>query len=100
MRPLVLHGAFLLLLAVPAAPQARNEEPDVKLPGGKSQREEILKSDHEKSLDDAARLMVLSEEVRIELEKNDRHVMSVTTLKKLEEIEKLAKRIRSRLKRF
>jgi hypothetical protein len=44
--------------------------------------------------------MVLSEEVRIELEKNDRHVMSVTTLKKLEEIEKLAKRIRSRLKRF
>jgi hypothetical protein len=34
-----------------------------------------------------------------ELEKNDRHVLSLTSLKKTEEIEKLAKRIRSRLRR-
>jgi hypothetical protein len=73
---------------------------DVRLPNGKSQKEEILKADHEKSLEDAAKLIELTEELKIELEKNDRHVLSVSTLKKLEEIEKLSKRIRSRLKRF
>jgi hypothetical protein len=34
------------------------------------------------------------------MEKNDRHVLSVGTLKKLDDIEKLSKRIRGRMKRF
>ena len=78
--------------------QAQVDEP--KLPSGKSQKEEILKQDHEKSLEDVAELVKLSEELKIELEKNDRHVLSVSSLKKSEQIEKLAKRIRSRLKRY
>ena len=73
---------------------------DQRLPNGKSQKEEILKADHEKSLEDAGKLMELTEELKIELEKNDRHVLSVSTLKKLDDIEKLTKRIRSRLRRY
>jgi hypothetical protein len=42
----------------------------------------------------------LSEELKIELEKNDRHVLSVSAVKKTEEIEKLAKKIRGRMKRY
>lgn len=71
-----------------------------RLPDGRSQREEILKADHEKSLKDADELMKLSEELKIELEKNDRHVVSVSMLKKLDEMEKLVKRIRGRMKRY
>ena len=73
---------------------------DAKLPSGKSQREEILKADHERSLKDVAEMVKLSGELQIELEKNDRHVVSVTSLKKLDEIEKITKRIRGRLKRY
>lgn len=72
---------------------------DVKLPNGKSQREEILKADYEKTLQDAAQLVKLSEELQDDLIKEDRHVLSIATLKKTEDIEKLAKKIRARLKK-
>jgi len=72
---------------------------DTKLPNGKSQQEEILKADHQKTLEDAAELVKLAEQLQDDLIKNDRHVLSIATLKKTDEIEKLAKRIRSRLKK-
>ena len=100
MRLLVLWALLLLLPGLEAAAQLPSQEPDIKLPSGKSQKEAILKADHEKSLEDAAKLLQLSEEVQAELEKNDRHIVSLGTLKKLNEMEKLVKRIRSRLKRY
>jgi hypothetical protein len=100
MRLLCLTFITLLLAAAFAAAQLRTTEPDLKLPSGKSQTEEILKADHEKSLEDSSKLMQLSEELKIELEKNDRHVLSVPMIKKLDEMEKLVKRIRGRLKRY
>ena len=89
---------MLAALLLPAQVSRAPEEP--RLPDGRSQKEEILKAEHAKSLQDADELMKLSEELKTDLEKHDRHVVSVATLKKLEEIEKLAKRIRGRLKRF
>lgn len=71
---------------------------DVRLPNGKLQQDEILKADHEKSVKDAAQLIELSESLKKELEKDDSHVLSISSLKKTEEIEKIAKRIRVRLK--
>jgi hypothetical protein len=71
---------------------------DVRLPNGKLQQDEILKADHEKSVKDAAQLIELSESLKKELEKDDSHVLSIASLKKTEEIEKIAKRIRARLK--
>ena len=73
------------------------EEEDVILPNGKSQKEEILKAEHRQNLKDAAELAELAEQLKIELEKNDRYILSMATLKKTDDIEKLAKRIRARL---
>ncbi|HWB96697.1 MAG TPA: hypothetical protein VG672_08350 [Bryobacteraceae bacterium] len=99
--------AIALILVVVSRPAATQVDPagpgfprDVKLPSGKSQQEEILKADHARDLKDAAQLVELAEQLKQELEKNDRHVLSVSSLKKTEEIEKIAKRIRSRLRRF
>jgi len=75
------------------------QQTDVKLPNGKSQQDEILKADHQRDLKDAAQLIDLAEQLKQELEKNDRHVLSIASVKKTEEIEKLAKRIHARLVR-
>ena len=82
-----MAALFLTAVATAQLPKESIPDPsDIRLPNGKSQKEEILKADHEKSLGDASKLMELTEELKIELEKNDRHVISVSTLKKLEEI--------------
>jgi len=100
--------AFILLCAL-GSPAQQNPGPpprpgeiqpseDIRLPNGKLQRDEILKAEYQKSLDDARELSRLADDLKLELEKNDRYVLSIATLKKTEEIEKLAKRIRDRLK--
>jgi hypothetical protein len=83
----------------PLAPPA-GTSPDVQLPNGKWQHDEILKMEHKKNLEDAATMAKLAEEVSEDLEKDDRYVMSLKTLKKLDEIEKLAKAVRGRLKKY
>jgi hypothetical protein len=106
MKPLLRLAAMLgLLVLIPLSASQRfppappPDDHDTHLPNGKTQQEEILKADHERDLKDAAQLIELAEGLKEELEKNDRHVLSLTSLKKTEEIEKLAKRIRSRLRR-
>ncbi len=81
------------------APPSTEDETNVRLPNGKLQRDEILKADREQNLKDAAQLADLAEQLKAELEKNDRYVLSISSLKKTDEIEKLVKRIRSRLRR-
>jgi hypothetical protein len=73
---------------------------DRKLPNGKSQREEILKADYKKNVSDAAELSKLAGELKSQLENGNPDVVSVKSLRQLEQIEKLAKRIRGRLKRY
>lgn len=83
--------------------QRRRAETEVeppRLPDGRNQTDEILKAEHRKSLEEAEEMRKLAEELKAELEKNDRHVVSVSSIKKTEQIEKLAKRIRSRLRRY
>jgi hypothetical protein len=84
----------------PLVPQTPGTTPDVQLPNGKSQHEEILKAEHKKNLEDSAAMAKLAQEVSEDLEKNDRYVMSLKTLKQLDEIEKLAKTIRGRIKKY
>jgi hypothetical protein len=71
---------------------------DVKLPNGTSQRQAILKAEHKKSVEDSAKLVDLVTEVHADIEKGDANVVSLKTIKQLEEIERLSKRIRMRLK--
>jgi hypothetical protein len=80
----------------PPLPSA--ERADVTLPNGKSQRNEILKAEREQNIKDAARLADLADELKEALEKEDRFVFSLNTVKKTEEIEKLAKKIRTRIR--
>ena len=98
LRSVVLVTAFLLS-GYAQQPDRPVPEPEVRLPNGKLQRDEIVKSEYEKSLQDAAELIRLSEDLKADLEKNSAFVVSIPSIKKTEEIEKLAKRIRSRMKR-
>jgi len=83
-----------------APPPVPNNESDTRLPNGKSQKDAIAKADYEDSLKDARELVKLSQSLQAELEKSDAQVISVSEIRKTEDIEKLAKRIRGRLKRF
>jgi hypothetical protein len=75
------------------------DQDDVRLPNGKLQKDELLKAEHEQNLKDAGQLIDLAEQLKQDLEKNDRYVLSLATLKKTDDIEKLVKKIRSRLRR-
>jgi hypothetical protein len=97
---LILSVAALCALAVPAQgpdPPAA-QKGDVVLPSGKLQKDEILKAEQEQNLKDAAQLTELAQQLQQDLEKNDRFVFSIATLKKTEDIEKLAKKIRGRMR--
>jgi hypothetical protein len=100
----LLPGMFLLLLVAiapvasqDAPPKLGPEEEDVKLPNGKSQRDEILKAEREENIKDAAHLVELAEALKSDLQKTDRFVLSMDTLKKTDDIDKLVKKIRNRL---
>jgi hypothetical protein len=118
MKSWIWRGALALPIAVTLSlapgwttaspPAARTQDPlaedqgdhagDVTLPNGKSQKDAILKYEYEKNLKDAARLVELSGQLKQDLEKNSRFVLSMSTLKKTDEIEKLVKQIRSRMR--
>ncbi|HWR53279.1 MAG TPA: hypothetical protein VN428_19390, partial [Bryobacteraceae bacterium] len=72
---------------------------DVRLPSGKLQRQEILRADHEKNLEDTARIQQLAREIEQELKESGYTVLPTHSLRKAEEIEKLAKRVKGRLRR-
>ena len=99
-----LRRAALLLpigaFASRAAPQDERQRPETpRLPDGKNQQEEILKQEHQQNLKDAGQLIELAEQLKADLEKNDRHVLSMSTLKRTDDIEKLVRKIRARLRR-
>jgi hypothetical protein len=74
--------------------------PDPRMPNGKNKQELILKADYEQNVKDARGLIDVAKSFEEDLEKDDRYVLSLSSLKKLDEIERLTRRIRGRLKRF
>ncbi len=95
---------FAVTMLILAGAGAQRPPVDTELPDAerlkRKQIEEILTSDRQKSIEDAGQMMKLSAELKADLEKNDKSVLSVAALRKAEEIEKLAKRIRGRLRRY
>ena len=71
---------------------------DPRLPDGKSQKNAIAKQQHEQVLKDADELVEMARDLRKELEQAGDYVLPVSSVKKTEEIERLAKRIRGRIK--
>jgi hypothetical protein len=107
MKPWILRCALILSLAAAAwiafaqateRPPIPDPQADVTLPNGKSQRAEILKAEREQNLKDAAQLVEMAKDLQQEIEKNESYVLSLSALKKTDEIEKLAKRIRGRMR--
>ena len=68
------------------------------MPDGKSQKNAIAKEQHEQALKDADQLLSDAQDLRNGLKGAGSYVVSLNAVKKTEEIEKLAKRIRGRLK--
>jgi hypothetical protein len=104
MKLRLFRGAFLFLLTA-VAPAALQQDPayghlevDPKLPNGKSQRDEILKAEREDNIRDAAKLIDMASSLKADLEKSDRFLLSLDTVKKTDDIEKLVKKIRDRLR--
>lgn len=103
------RAALLSLLASPLTGRAqepedrqlpipRNPGEETRLPNGKSQKNAIAKQNHEEALKDAEDLVMAARQLQDEIKKAGSYVVPVESLKKTEEIEKLARRIRGRLK--
>jgi hypothetical protein len=91
---------FSMLLAAPAMCQQPEEEHQpARLPSGRLQMDEILKSDHERALREVDQIMKLAAELKDDLQKSGQYVYSLSAEKKAAEIEKLAKRIRASIRR-
>lgn len=75
-----------------------NPDEDTKLPNGKSQKDAIAKHEHEEALKDANDLITAAQQLRSELLKAGDYVVPMSSVKKTEEIERLARKIRGRLK--
>jgi hypothetical protein len=82
----------------PFPPEPEHPE-DLRLPNGKLQQDEILKAEYQKTLEDARSLAKMAGELKTDLEKGDYNVLSIATLKKTDEIDRLARRIHDRLRR-
>ncbi len=80
-----------------AAPSTLGQS-DAKLPNGKSQRDAILEADSERNLKDVAELVDLAQQLQLDIEKNGAFVFSLAALKKTDDIEKLVKKIRGRMR--
>ena len=72
---------------------------EVRLPNGKLQRDEILKADYNSNVKDARELMDLTKSFELDLEKSDAFVLSLGLLRKLDDIDRITKRIRGRMRR-
>lgn len=105
-NPLRIASFFLLAFSLGAQQTPPDSRPpvtdapeEVRLPNGKLQRQEILKADYQKNLEDARALAKMTDELKTDLEKSDYNVLSIGILKKVDDIDRLTKRIRDRLRR-
>lgn len=79
-------------------PKLPELDDDPRLPDGKSQKNAIAREQHEQALKDADQLVATAQDLRDEIKQAGTFVVPLSSVKKTEEIEKLAKRIRGRLK--
>jgi hypothetical protein len=106
-RPAAFTLLFLIVFAAGAWPRVSQDplapfpplhgDEDHKLPNGKSLKDTMAKADHDKALKEADDLLTLAQQLKDEIQKAGDHVVPLSSIKKTEEIEKMAKRIRGRL---
>jgi hypothetical protein len=69
-----------------------------RLPDGKLQNDAILRSEYGQNVKDARELTSLAKSIELDLDKADQNVLSLGMLKKLDYIEKISKRMQSRIR--
>lgn len=74
-----------------------NDKDEPRLPNGKSQKDAIAQSEHEKALKDSEALVSIANQLKDDIQKAGNFVVPVSALKKTQEIEKLARSVRSHL---
>jgi hypothetical protein len=98
--PAALAASLLPAQELPGVePPPANHPDDIRLPNGKKQRDAILKADYEQNVKDAQALVARAKDFQRELEKSDPYVLSLGLLKELDDLEKITKRIRGRMRR-
>jgi len=95
---------FCLCLSTFAGAQRQASPPvedptETPFPITPKQVEDILKADHQHNLRDLEQMARLIEEVQTDARKDAHYVVSVRNIKKLDQIEKLSRAIRERMKR-
>jgi hypothetical protein len=81
-------------LPVPPEP---NPEKDDKLPNGKSRSILVAEEQHKRAIEEADELVKMAQDLRKELGHAGKYVVPMPAIRKTEDIEKLARKIRSRL---
>ncbi|WP_263409368.1 hypothetical protein [Terriglobus tenax] len=120
----ITHVLFLGFLVTAAAAQQRNPTtgvpgtstgrpngmPDVTMGGPddrqpvfdarmENQRARMRNDDRQKKIvEDTEKLLSLASQLKEEVDKSDKNTLSITVIKKAEEIEKLAKSVKERMK--
>src|SRR5579872_604565 len=85
LAPAALAASLLPAQSQVSVPTIPRQEPpdDVRLPNGKKQQEAILKDDYEQNVKDARALIDVAKSFEEDLEKDERYVLSLGSLKKL-----------------
>lgn len=99
---LPLFAALAALAQQPGIPQDARLPPAAR-PGPelrRQQKDAISKQDYKDNARDAAELVKLSQGLETSLERNGSFVVDANDIRSAEQIEKLARSIRGRLKRF
>lgn len=80
-------------------PEPGGDKPDdAKLPNGKSRADAIAADEHKKAVEEANELVASAQKLRDDIKNAGKFVVPVAAVRRTEEIEKLAKRIRGRLR--
>jgi hypothetical protein len=98
LSPLLVPAEAQVQTPTDHPPLGKTDDDDVRLPNGKSQRDEIARQQHADALKDVDALVAAAEELRDQLKHAGDFVVPVSSVRKTEEIEKLARKIRGRLK--
>ena len=87
------------LSATLAGAQVNDDPAPIRLPNGHLQTDAILKAEYEQNVKDARELTALSKSIELDFDKNDQNILSVGLLKKLDDVEKIARRIQGRVRK-
>ncbi len=97
-KGLALGPAALAVSLMRAQPPPDDPAPR-RMPNGQLQTDVILKADYQQNVKDARELTALAKSIELDFDKNDQNVLSLGLLRKLDDMDKLTKRIRGRIRR-